>query len=184
MFTDRFGGLFLCPFNEWSYTRGKKESRVNQPQPVDETAEMYIDIAAILDGAYPLYLKAAAKHLSSRESGTVRVGQYLQALDATLLDELLDVGIKASENDTDAALYLTLLSVMLANAEALTVSMTENLGELQRRLLLLVQIEMYRRAGRIDFDPRWLSLGSLEPAGLQLTRSDGKLRLSTLRRNG
>lgn len=96
------------------------------------------------------------------------VGAFLSGLVEEDLDELLAYG-KQAQRGGAPLLNLGLFCVLLANAEGLPVRAEDNLSELVRRLLLMLQAQMLCLQGLVELSHSTLSLEAFDPTALKLT---------------
>jgi len=104
-----------------------------------------------------------------RNDGLI-VGAFLKRVPLEGLDELMSYGRRV-QTDFEARMNFGLFAVMLANCEGLTVLMEDNLSLLVRRLLLMVQVEMLFRKGRVELDHGALTLADFDPSDIEIKRN-------------
>lgn len=104
------------------------------------------------------------------------VGAFLRALVEEDIDDLLAYGKQAQQGGAEL-LGLSLFCVLLANAEGLPVRAEDNLSELARRLMLMLQAQMLYLQGLVELSHDTLSLESFDPKELKLTTA-GRARFT------
>lgn len=96
------------------------------------------------------------------------VGAFLQAQSDEALAELLTLGLVARDS-AHVRVQLAMLTVLLANAEGLALRADEDLTLPLRRLLLMVQAELWARRGWLRLPYATLTLERFDPQALELT---------------
>lgn len=137
--------------------------------------ELFVDLASLPGSTLSQYARLAADFADPQ--GAPTVGVYLSRLSAEHLQDLLSDGTQAQGQDTVALTNLSVLTIVLCNAEGLPVTSGPDLCSRTQSLLLLAQIEHCRREGKISLKPTSVSLESLEGTGIRLTREGQALYL-------
>lgn len=146
----------------------------NEP-PVDE---LFVNIPSLVSAQVPSWLKTAALRATRFPQGGFTVGTFLSTAPDEHIQDILEAADRANKGDEADATDLNLLSLMLAQGEGMVVRANDSIGELTEKLYILVQAERARRQRLLDFQPLFLSLESLDRAGLRVTRKGGQLMLN------
>jgi hypothetical protein len=132
-----------------------------------DTREMFINAQALLAvEGLPQYLQAAARMTAER--GLYGLGTYIQALSDEQLSALSQaMQLLGSEEAHQSE--LTLLVLLLVNAEGSALRMSESTTPYLRKLYLLAQAEAFRRRGLVRLDYRKVSLLTFDPEMVEPT---------------
>lgn len=145
------------------------------PSTPQDCAELFVDVADLSGSTLASYVRRAAELAGPH--GAPTAGRYLSCLSPEHLQDLLDDGHHAQVQGAAALTNLSVLTIVLCNAEWLPVTAGQDLCNRTQALLLLAQVEHYRRCGKISLNLSRASLESLEGTGIRLTREGKALYL-------
>jgi hypothetical protein len=126
---------------------------------LSDEAEIFVSPWELIALELPPWLRHASREARAHE-GRCTVGHFIKSAGGHQLTALLQAAMRLQSGDSTSLCQIHLLALLLANGEGLPVRARDSVGELARRMLLYVQAELHRRAGRAKFDPMQLSLES------------------------
>lgn len=124
------------------------------------------EMLAQISGLPPIIAKYSRL---AAEQGGLTVGHWLAQLTLEDPDTALVLIGEARHSEQDF-LPWTLFTVLLANGEGMPVPLEMNLGQLVRKLVWLLQVEMLRREGHVELDLDTVSLETFELSQVRALR--------------